>query len=437
MSGIHGTLEVRDLKVVLTDDTLTAHLGNPLNPGSSLFGIHNRTRTTTYYAQASLSFRPHGEVDANLLLLAPGPQRLQAERSIRLASVSAATLDGSHVAEGGSAPITKYDDTLHVGDSLQLDMPAASHTPEGTQTGRAWGWTLTVESAGSTDTYETGHSTTAPADLPLGQTDHYVFADFTFNAAGGTLDGPARVFSPAASLQADGSLRFEDAHGRIASKEGVASPDHVAVSTQQGTFLLNTASGRVAGNVQFLPETVTHAVPPSASVIYWAWAFGFIFLLGVALAPSLLGWQKTAGPQRLLRARAEAFAGWASEADARGWPRLAALLGGRAVANAPKVLDWRVEHAIFLRQAHRPRAALRQHRVAEDLRLQGADPGYGALNAYHASLASAELGQDDDALEWLQAALERDPGLAAETAHEPRFRRLRGHPDYEAMVQRQ
>jgi len=433
-SGIHWHVHATGLTIQVTDDSFTPLVAHPMRPNNYLVVLHNETTTQITAAEADLEFTPHGESDSVLLLRASQDQTETGDGAIGIEPTPAKPLEKTHFGSDNAVPAPRLQPPANIEASLHIALDDQHYALKGAQRGHSWGWTIAITSPNTHQVLETGHYQTSPLASGLAPTDHYVVADLEFTS-NSTLVGPADLYAPSIQVAVDGALRMENTTGTIQAKNGLAAPQHLDIGTKAGTFALAQAGNHIVGGINVEPLSVTAAELPRYSV----WPYIAVPILGLIYCwPALRG--KRLGrfqfpPQaygwRL--ARAEAFALWASMADARGFRRTAAALAGRAVANSPHVSERRTEHGILLRQAGKPRAALLEHERAEDLAREQ-DTTASGWNAFQASLACAEQGDDQEALRWLQTALERDPGLVAETKGQSRFRRLWGHPDYEGMV---
>ncbi len=438
-ASVDWTLTATSMRIKVVDDREDNAIPDPANPDDSLVSVFNRTTTYHDFAAATL----HWVSLSNPVSIIQGPGILAENVSGQLAltTVSPSSIEQSHyvMATPVGAPELQYD--VLVPASLRVKATAVADIL-GNVTLYSWSNDIQVRHSGGAFELRTGKYTDMPVTQGSLRSRHYVHAFLELRTARANLAIPAAAFyAEGLQVESHGILQFSNLTGELPGPTGLATATGGIVTASAGTFALSPTGTGIGGTVLIAPEAVagTTARLPGTALPGGVWlALSGMLFVGVVAAPSVHGRrvrQREAATWLGFRDdRATAYSNWAARADNQGWNHAAALLFWRATRNSPTSPELRCEYGVLLRQSGRPKRALRQHVLVGEVLARSFDPGCGALNAYSASLCCAALGKDGAALEWLQAAIEADPGFTETALKEPRLRRLRAHPDYPAIV---
>ena len=443
------TLAAPHGRLVLVDDKREYEVENPANPGQLLFSSANHTSRTTSLDGATVRLERGSDEDATTIWMPQGaPLRLDAglDGTFTLDHMPETVLERSHMVSQNASFSDRFYYEIKQGPALRLvSSTDLSSTLSGPLRVYLWGIDVTVEQGGSTQTYRTGHyDEDAAPGVPQGGTSHFVHAFLELPDAEVSLPGvPASMYAARLEVESHGTIKYEDVTGTIATTDGSLQVANGTVLVETGKYSWDRSDGGVRVRTDAAPDSVEAtgvvAAPQATPVAAWAWGLAAMLLAASGfMAPALQGMyvrsRGDATPRTWRALRAEGFAFWATKADMHGHKRLAAFCAGRAVHYAPKDPGAHMEYGILLQQAGNATKALREHGIANALFERGPETGNTGLNAYQASVSCVQLGRLQQAVAWLQRAVECDPGLAAAAERDPLLARLRGLADFRAIV---
>lgn len=438
---VHWEIHARILHIDVIDDRDENSVPNPLNSSRSLFSKETTNVTSYDFEDAQLSWA--GAADAVAILNGTLVNQVDATGILKLRHQAPTSIEHSHYLSSSAIGAANLPYSIDVPLSVASGMTAESTLKvSGSGHMYSWGATIHVKSPTKEADVVTGHYDDMPVNSGSIRTRHYSRAVFTLADATGTLVmNNAELYAPSLSLVSRGSLSFTNATGTFNTDDGPQTAHGQVITTVAGTYGISSDATGLNAMVQTNPQTIVGAtpIPPGLRVISGATIMigALVVLSAVYLTPTAAGYliarnEGLSLPWKLKRA--EAFASWAARADARRAHRTAAMMSWRATRNAPLDPTLHTEHAILLRQAGLATRALRAHEATRELLIRQPDPGCGPLNDFNAAIAAAALGRDDEAIQWLQNAVEKDPSLASEATQSPGLWKLRNHPDYGAIV---
>ncbi|MHB8633502.1 MAG: tetratricopeptide repeat protein [Thermoplasmatota archaeon] len=424
--------------VTLVDDRDEDAIANPLNPNYNLVSYSNQTTTSFHLYEVELHWVSGNQSVS--LFQGNGLGFLTVPGGLELQPVNDTTVERSHYVTKATLGAQNRHYAIQAPASVRANASMQAQV-SGNITFYSWGNVIEIQDSNGTQTIRTGQYDDNPLTTGSLRSQHWAYAFIHVQGASANLSIPAgTLYSTNLQVASKGLLQIANATGQLQSKRGIAEATQSSLTATGGHFIFSPAGSEIIGQVVTPPEGVRGSVralrPP------WVPATSFVVILAVAVgttaAPSVHGRhlrrRQGAHFAGFREDRCTAYSSWAAAADSRGWQGMACILFGRAVRNSPKDPEVRCEHAILLRQTGFPRRALKEHVRAAELLAQLGDPGCRAMNAYGASLCAARLGQDENAVEWLQEAVEQDPALMNDARAEPALRPLRGHPDFHAIV---
>jgi hypothetical protein len=425
-------------QIILTivDDHDDNAVENPAAPGKYLIATANQTVTTRTLDNVAINWKRSQE--NSIAILEPVTGTLGLQGIANLTNAPTTQLEASHFVSVSAVGLPNYYYEVIAPAGVRVAANGQiNYSLLGNEKAYAWGDTLTLTTASETTVIKTGQYQDAPLERGSFHSNHDVHAFIELRGLSGSIQAhSAEVYTPELAVISAGSLSMMDASGTMPTQNGLGQV-YGGITATGGHFSFTASPFGLQAAIVETPSLVVGSIlvahHSSTPLV-----LGLLLAAAVCLSaawPSIKG--RRLNPQSRGRAaRAEAWASWAAEADSNGHNVRGALAAWRAVRNQPKDPGRRLEFGVLLRQSGRARMALAQHEEARRLLALQSDPGIGALNDFNAAIAAAALGLDDQAIDWLRGAVEKDVGLAEPAAVLPEFRRVRLHPDYEAVVGR-
>lgn len=430
-------LRAEAVYVRVVDDRVDNSIANPFNPDDNLVAVQNRTVTTHEYGAAVIDWRS-AESNGAVSIIQAGISRLDIPGKVAVSPQNATAVERSHYVGNVTVGADDLAYAISVPPSLRTDAAGNLHLA-GDASLYSWGNTLTVRHPTGVETIRTGYY----EDSPTGslRTRHYVHAFVELRNVTATLSvASGNLFAGSLRLDSHGTLQLVNLTGELETLAGPGQGHGAAVGVTAGSFALTTAGTRING-AMVSPATAASGLDlrPAPAAPWWVWPAAIAASCGLLVLAILASGRRNRMKHdepftSRMNDASVAFAGWGARLDGAGWTRLSAACFGLATLISPHAPELECEYAILLRQAGFPKRALRHHAKAAAELAIGNDPGCGAINAFGASLSCAMLGRHDEAIDWLQQAIEQDSGLRAIASREPSLRALRAHPDYFALM---
>ncbi|HUR25982.1 MAG TPA: tetratricopeptide repeat protein [Candidatus Thermoplasmatota archaeon] len=437
-------------EVSVIADEVRSTLGNPLQPGQYVLVDHQPADASFILPSGGQMTRDAvTEVDA-VLLVKPLSNAFKVsvtqDGPYSLSALESKTLEASHAWPATVPRHPRYYEHV-VMDTLELDLKGKIDVHiQGDFQIYAWGVDLAFSEGGAIRHIGTGHTISSEHAAGQETARHERFAHAIITVHGGSLtyasSVPLALYANAFQASSFGLVEFQDAQGTVPGRDGdylVAGNAEIEGGAYEwsrsegGVGVRFLDSGRVVkgDSVSFQPAPLVQRswfLPVAASVLLG------VFLAAAYLAPAGYGWVMMDRPSDLRGLRAAGFRRWASRADVRGHRRRAAFWASRAHRIRPHDWDVVLDRAIYLSQLGRFAKALRLHEAAHAGFRLGDDRDQLGHNAYQAAKSAVQLGQPQEAIDWLRVAAESEPALASDMAQDPVFSTLRSHPDYLSLL---